>query len=329
MRGTFRHIMLLSSFLVGCLIACNAQEVSSTFSGEQFLIGDYIEVVQQAKLKQGETASWPDAKVKEIGIELLSEEFDTTDQTIVRKLTYIQFDSGKFVFPSLPVHILSGGDTTSVFETTAFPYYVSAFPLDSNGQARAIKDRLDVEYRPVPWRLFGFIGLCLLALILFLLYRYLTRKNITVEEEAGRPEPRKPIHEHATERIKALQDKKLWQQDKVKAYYSELSDIIREYVQFRFEIPVLERSTEEVTDFLMQRPISGLPTETRNGIISILRLADMVKFAKAKPLSDQHYKSMESALNMLDVTKPVEQEIEQSDSSSKEDAVTEEKRDTP
>ena len=70
---------------------------------------------------------------------------------------------------------------------------------------------------------------------------------------------------------------------------------------------MLERTTEEVADSLLISPIPGLPTANRDETIATLRLADMVKFAKARPLPDQHSACMQRAWSLLKATKPVEE----------------------
>jgi hypothetical protein len=80
--------------------------------------------------------------------------------------------------------------------------------------------------------------------------------------------------------IDALEKDKLWEKGKLKKHYIELSFIIRSYLAARYEVNLLEKTTQETKLLLTQK---GLNKETIEVIVEILIQSDMVKFAKSSP----------------------------------------------
>ena len=114
---------------------------------------------------------------------------------------------------------------------------------------------------------------------------------------------------YALERLKALQEKQLWQKGEIKHYYIELSDIVREYMENRFHFPALESTTDEI----MLQVQKHLADEKMIADVRVLlETSDLVKFAKHHPLVEEHQQSFEMAGRFIDKTRPP---VESSESS--------------
>ncbi|HKK67259.1 MAG TPA: hypothetical protein VJ946_03575, partial [Bacteroidales bacterium] len=98
--------------------------------------------------------------------------------------------------------------------------------------------------------------------------------------------------------------KKLWQQGHVKAYYSELSYIIRYYIERRFHIPAVESVSGDILDDLSYK---GLSKEVQNALSGLLELSDLAKFAKLEPLPAENDKALQDAFYFVNETAPVEE----------------------
>ena len=87
--------------------------------------------------------------------------------------------------------------------------------------------------------------------------------------------------------MKELDEKQLLQQNKIKIYYSELTDIVRTYIEKDIHIPALESTTNElietINDFNESSKL-GISKETIQQLKQVLQSADLVKFAKSKPI---------------------------------------------
>ncbi len=115
-----------------------------------------------------------------------------------------------------------------------------------------------------------------------------------------------PVIETVLPHIKALNDlallrsKQLWQQGEIKEYQSVLTFIIRRYLEERFNIEALEKTTNEIRHELATSVIS---TDQMNRLIQVLTVADLVKFAKATPEEELHESFMNEAITFVHHTK--------------------------
>ena len=97
-----------------------------------------------------------------------------------------------------------------------------------------------------------------------------------------------PPFEEAILRLNELDEKLLWQNNKIKEYYSELTEIVRGYIERELKVPALENTTDEVLAMIKDfKNLDSIETskETIKKLKDLLREADLVKFAKSKPLA--------------------------------------------
>jgi hypothetical protein len=113
-----------------------------------------------------------------------------------------------------------------------------------------------------------------------------------------------------------LEKKELWQKGEIKAYYSELTDIARNYIEEAIQIPAMESTTSELIEGLRKASLKKkmtLSKETIENLEQVLRQADLVKFAKSKPLDfeiTEDRKKIEKSIITLDKSIPVIEESE-------------------
>ena len=123
--------------------------------------------------------------------------------------------------------------------------------------------------------------------------------------------PSLPPFEEAIQKFHELDEKLLWQNNQVKEYYSELTEIIRGFIERELKVPALESTTDELietlTDFNDSESISTTK-ETIKKLRDLLREADFVKFAKSKPLSAQIEFNRKEAEEVVTELKPVQEE---------------------
>ena len=124
----------------------------------------------------------------------------------------------------------------------------------------------------------------LIGVILYFVFR---KKKEIIEEEII---PALPPFEEAIKKFHELDEKLLWQNNQIKEYYSELTEIVRGYIERELKVPALESTTDELIEILTDfNDIESIKTtkETIKKLRDLLREADLVKFAKSKPLSEQ------------------------------------------
>src|SRR5690606_27122692 len=86
------------------------------------------------------------------------------------------------------------------------------------------------------------LGVLLVAGLIWYIIR--KRKNKPVKLAPAKPVI--PLHTIVLDQLNALRAQKLWEQGRVKEYHSELTDIVREYLEKRYHINALEQTSEEI-----------------------------------------------------------------------------------
>ncbi len=115
------------------------------------------------------------------------------------------------------------------------------------------------------------------------------------------PVPKRRAHEIAYEQLEKLKAKDLIRQAKVKEYYSEVSDIVRHYLENRFLLKAPEMTTEEFLFYV--RDYSPLISEHKTLLKEFLLACDLVKFARHVPPSEEMSAIIVSAEKLVDETK--------------------------
>jgi hypothetical protein len=119
--------------------------------------------------------------------------------------------------------------------------------------------------------------------------------------------PRKkvvPPYNLAIDRLTKLKAQKLAESGHEKEYYTELTDIFRQYLEGRFGIYAREMTTKQIIDAMHANPMTNEEAET---ILPLLETADFVKFAKVRPLQDENIRSFNITHDFVEKTKPVEE----------------------
>ncbi|PWA06887.1 hypothetical protein [Flavobacterium psychrotolerans] len=226
---------------------------------------------------------------------------------LIKKYGLTQFDSGKYSIPSVKVLI-----NNKPFFTDSIKVEVSNVVVDTLKQKMYdIKPIAEVtSSKSWIWKLF--LILVLLAGIAAFVYWWLKiRQKKEIEEEIFKT----PI-EKATSLLNTLEKKELWQKGEVKAYYSELTDIARNYIEEAIDIPAMESTTSELIEGIRVASLKKkmvLSQETIENLERVLKQADLVKFAKSKPLDfeiTEDRKKIEKAIITLDKSIPVVVETE-------------------
>lgn len=110
-------------------------------------------------------------------------------------------------------------------------------------------------------------------------------------------------YESAIRQLAELKARKLWEQGMEKEYFTELTDILRVYLERRFGIYAMEMTTKQIIDTLKESDVK----DKRSYIHEILKIADFVKFAKVRPLPADNISAFDNAVKFVEETKPVPQ----------------------
>jgi hypothetical protein len=234
---------------------------------------------------------------------------------LVRKYGLTQFDSGKYTIPQLGVLI-----NKKPFLTDSIKVEVAPVAVDTLKQKMYdIKDVVHSKGENAPWWLYVLIVLGLIAL------GFLIAKLI---KKYRKPRAEKIIYktpiEKATVLLQQLEGKEFLEKGEIKNYYSELTDIARNYIEEAIHIPAMESTTSELIAALRIAAVKkhmSLTPETVENLERILRQADLVKFAKSKPLDFEiadDRKKLESTIVTIDKSIPdvIDEEAEAAESAA-------------
>ena len=228
-----------------------------------------------------------------IGLEVVGQEIDSNSRTI--RTTITSFEPG--------IHYIHIGDNDSL------PVVVTDVDVDTT--STEIRDIAPIEKVPYTfWEVFRWILLALIvAAVAFVVWWVLTHRK-KVEQILGIGEPvdtRTPI-ERALQSLEGLRQKQLWQAGKIKEYYTELTDVVRQFIEESVGI----RATEMTSDETLSAVANGHYVADLSGLRHVLTTADLVKFAKSEPLPHEHDLTMAEAKGFVEalweVVKPQDEE---------------------
>ena len=208
------------------------------------------------------------------------------------------------------VDTLSGDDTLVLMVTT--------FQIDSTSHSIFdLKGQMDMPFKfgeITGYLIWSLVGLLVLALLIYAASRILAHYGKSFGT-IFKPAPPLPPHVVAFMALEKLHEEKLCQQGEHKLYYSSLTDILRVYISGSFGVGAMEMTSDEIIEAMRGVEIAR---KQKMDLSEILRDADLVKFAKAEPESEQSEDAYRKAWEFVSQTKP--QEVEEDEDAVEEKA---------
>ena len=313
LRMKHTSVAILSVFLI-TLAQAQEPKISARIDSSRYKVGDWILLHVAAELPHGVDSLVLAAKDSLGGFEILNVEKSApgnSQQEWTLRLT--MFDTGDVYIPPVPFSYRNQPDTTQrIAYSNPVAVSIVAIPFDPKGDIKDIKPPLDA-----PWKFEDFlpflIALLVIALAL-LAYFYYRKWKKRREKGFVAVKPSLPPAQVALAALRILEDKHLWQQGKIKQYYSEVTEIIRRFLEDQYGVLALESTSDEILDQLMKLPeAQALLREFR----SFFTTADLVKFAKHLPTPDDHenelrwgYELVRSMIPQPVAEQPEPQEVE-------------------
>ena len=111
-----------------------------------------------------------------------------------------------------------------------------------------------------------------------------------------------------------LAEKKLWQNGRDKEFHTELTEILRQYIEARFAVPAMEKTSDEILDELYE--LAESQKASLANLKQILSIADLVKFAKYHPYADENQLFVEQTKKVE--VEETEKEVSEAESTGEE-----------
>lgn len=292
--------MIISSGMV------QAQQVTvdARIDSLQLLIGEQAKVELEVSLDAKQKLQLPflrDTLVK--GVEILDIAKPDTQMLndgkrmlIKQEYTITSFDSALYYLP--PFEVMVDG---APYRSKALAVKVYSIPVDTLHPEQFFGPKT-VREIPITWDdVSTIVWLTLLMLALgglayYLFIRYKDNKPIIKKIKI---EPKLPPHQQALQEIERIKGDKTLRTTDPKAYYTELTDVLRTYMEERFGFNAMEMTSSEIIDKL--REIND--KESINDLMFLFQTADLVKFAKHSPLMNENDMNLVNAVDFINKTK--------------------------
>jgi hypothetical protein len=295
----FVYIILLSSSF---LLAQNI-DVSAGIDTTDYLVGDYITYSIKVTYDNGIRVTPPTLTDKLKNLELIKTLPVTKGKDNGKnfeQFNYILsgYDSAEVTIPQIPITYFVGSNSEpKVINTNELVVYIHTLPVNTSAEIKDVKQPLKIE---LDWKFWLILIFAILAafIIAYFLYKKFRKPKEAVRRKFVAPPV--PVHLIALKALDELKNKKLWQQGKIKDYHSELTEIIRKYFEDRYNFNSLEKTTAENLEILNKVMDNQKVIDTTK---EFLTNADMVKFAKFKPIPTVNEEMMKQAVEIVKRTK--------------------------
>jgi hypothetical protein len=304
-----RRFIITLLFSAAGITALVAQDVKVTavFDTSSIYIGDQINYTVTVEQPAGILLSLKPVKdTLNKNIEILSG--PVTDTIILpgERLKYVSrylvtsFDSGIYVVPPFYAEINDASGIKRFHSDYSFleVMRVKIAPQDTSAQ---IFDIIDPYKAPLtvgeilPWVLLAVVAAALVWGFIRLIRRFRRKKD--EPEEVINPDP---AHVIAFRELEKLKSEQLWQKGEVKQYYSRLTEIVRQYLENRYQVYSLEMTTSETLNELLKTGFKRDESYTK--LKSVLTGSDLVKFAKYKPEPAENEQHFQDSWNFVETT---------------------------
>lgn len=297
--------------LAGITVLGQQKQVQASIDSTKIRIGSQVNLTLKTKVDTTVKVNFPEGKnfgqlevIESYPVDTIR---DGAMYELVKKYGLTQFDSGRYVIPSLPVFI-----NNKNIKTDSLLVEVNNIKVDTLKQKMFdIKPVLKAKSNSSFW-LWLLVILVAVAAVGYGIWYYIKHKK-PAAPKAKKEEIITPI-ERATRELKELEQKDLLAKGAVKDYYSQLTDIARTYIEEAIHVPAMESTTSELIEAMRTAVLKkrmNLTQETFEQLEKILRTADMVKFAKSRPLDfeiAEDRNRIEKTIVVIDKSIPEEKE---------------------
>lgn len=312
MAKAVKYILAMLLLLTATLTKAQVS-VEQTVDSVGILIGEQAHLRLGVTLPEGARLTWPNLKEKQYitpGIEVVEVARPDTIGSegkllkVERIYTITSFNERLYAIPALTVKVNGKpykGSTAALKVIT-----VDVDTIHPN-QYYGPKDVQDNPFKWSEWAPYFWLSLVvvLLAVVGFYLFvRLKENKPIITKIKIVR---HVPPHQRALKAIEKIKADHMQASDDQKAYYTQLTDTLRKYIQERFGFNAMEMTSNEILEHLQSKGDRKMLDELRE----LFQTADLVKFAKYSTQLNENDLNLVNAVNFIDSTKLVGQEVEE------------------
>lgn len=292
----------------------NAQvHVEQTIDSVGIFIGEQAHLSLRVTFPEGATVSWPKQAERQYivpGVEIVETAGPDTigrDGNMLKTektYTLTSFDERLYSIPALNVKV--NGKT---YHGTACALKVITVDVDTLHPNQYYPPK-DVQGNPFLWSEWAasfWLSLLVVVLAVVSFYLYIRLKENKPIITKVRIVRHVPPHQKALKAIEKIKEEHLTSSEDQKAYYTQLTDTLRQYILERFGFNAKEMVSEEIIDNLQRMGDKTMIDELRK----LFQTADLVKFAKYSTLMNENDLNLVNAVTFIDETKLEGQDVEE------------------
>jgi hypothetical protein len=199
-------------------------------------------------------------------------------------ITLQHFEVGEAEVPSFSLtYVTVDGQVHSV-DVPPMPFVVASLLANENDPTRKLEDPpISLEY---PNELAEIVAYSILGTLLAALLAWVLARRFWGREKVVVAPPPIPPHELALAALEELASGELVEKGRFADYYLQLTEIAKGYLEGRFGVEALDRTTEEIRVELSREP-GRLEPLSVDEVVRFLQACDLVKFARFRPDADE------------------------------------------
>ena len=274
---------LVSIFLLNYSGIVTAQTITTTTDKDSILIGQQFQYKIETKFPDNRyMLHWLEVPDSFSHFEVVNRKKPDTllndgILTVTQVITLTSFDSGLNTIPSFTISLdPNAGGTSRQLQTDTVLVNVTYSALDTTKTFHDIKTIIEVkEPFPILQWIEALIALLLVALVVYLLYRYYQKRKPSHDPFSGPLNP----YDEATSAMAALKNEDLLNKGEIKEFHTKLTDIFKRFLTRTTRRNLMNQTSAELLILLQSRINSEYLSKSANA----LRMSDAVKFAKFRP----------------------------------------------
>jgi len=302
--------LVLATALAGTPHAVAAATATLSVSPHQATIGDALDARITVHLDPGSQfdpaglpPEWGDAQVLSGGWQPAA---DPSTRIWAGKIAIYKI--GAVTIPPLAIPIAAGeppvAASTEAVTITVEPSLKPGKPGEGDLDVADLKAPATIppDYGPLRAALAELALLLAGAVLAWWLWR---RYAVRLAAVAVPPDPfrKLPPHVWVYEELEKLLARRLAEEGRIGLFYDELTRIVKTYLEGRYRIDLLERTTSEVPSALQT---AGAPADAGRLSRALLESGDLVKFARVPSGAAECRSAVEEAYRLVDLTKPLQ-----------------------
>lgn len=312
-RQYIRPVAVLAALISACIDGTAQVQVKANIDSVVILIGQQTAMTVDVTTKQGSTVQFPEYDRMQYitpGVEVL-ESFpaDTTAlddgfKRVTKRFTLTCFEDSLYAIPSMTVNVDGAEYTGNELALKVLTVEVDTLHPENFFPPKGTQDN---PFKWDEWSSIFWMSLIIFLLFVAVCYLVIRLKQNKPVVRRIRIVKRILPHQKALSAITALKaDRELASHDQ-KAYYTQLTDALRQYIEERFGFRAMEMTSAEILMHLQESGDKAMIEELQE----LFRTADLVKFAKYSVLLNENDLNLVNAINFIDTTKQEGQPTEQ------------------